>query len=672
MSIWSGKSLGRVQIGELIARGGMAEVYEGEHIALNRKVAVKIMRDHVDGDPDTRARFEREARVVASLNHPNIIQIFDYELADGRPCITMELVEGASLGVYLKSLKQRGETLPFDMVARILTAIASALDYAHSQNIVHRDIKPANVLLRTQQGTIDPHRPLPDDVEAILTDFGLVRLLDSSIQTSTGTVSGTPAYMSPEQARGDKVDHRSDIYSLGIILYEMLAGTVPFEAESSFGVLMKHINEPPPPIAGISPDLQKVINRALAKDPALRYDAAGHLVEEFTAVFTGETVSVDTARMSALAEQSARPKQIRPLAAGLAGAGILAVIALLAFFIFRPSISTPVNVNQPVGTLSFSDFNWVMDRMTLTASGLPVPKAGMHYEVWLLAQGGEVRRNAGILRMDDNGIGQLVFSDPAQENILEMFAQIEVTVEADGNSIPSSPTGEVAASSIFPPLALIHVRHVLVSFHDAPQEEALIQGLWYAAEHIDYAIDEMEDAVDARDEGLFRKKNEEIINQLVGRGNPELYRDWDEDGVIDDPGDGFGMLENGTGLGYIPATISHAFFAADAPDATDNIKLHSAHVIACVENMQAWSEQLLEIALQLQGMPFNADMTPLIFEMRLLSERVLFGVDADGNELIEPIPGEGGGDTAYEHAYYMADMPLLIGINRIPQPAQAP
>ncbi|MCA2002849.1 MAG: serine/threonine protein kinase, partial [Chloroflexi bacterium] len=214
MATWSGKTLGKVKIGEFIARGGMAEVYLGEHVTLNRKVAVKIMRDHIEAEPENRARFEREARAVASLRHPNIIQIFDYELIDGQPCLVMEYVPGASLGSYLKALHKRGEKLSLAAVGKILAAIASAIDYAHSQGMIHRDIKPANVLLRSVSGPVETNQPLSEDAEPILTDFGLVRLLDSSAHTSTGNVSGTPAYMSPEQARGDPVTKKTDIYSL--------------------------------------------------------------------------------------------------------------------------------------------------------------------------------------------------------------------------------------------------------------------------------------------------------------------------------------------------------------------------------------------------------------------------------------------------------------------------
>jgi serine/threonine protein kinase len=674
MANWTGKTLGKVRIGEFIARGGMAEVYLGEHATLDRKVAVKIMREFVEAEPDNHARFEREARVVASLRHPNIIQVFDYELMDGQPCLVMEYVPGASLGNYLRVLHKRGEKLPLHMVGRILSAIASAIDYAHSQNMIHRDIKPANVLLRSAGGPVDTEHPLPNDVEPILTDFGLVRLLDSSIHTSTGTVSGTPTYMSPEQARGDKVSHKTDIYSLGVMLYEMLAGEVPFDAESSFGILMKHLNDPPPPIFGISSDLQLIIDRALAKDPEIRYTTAKEMADEFIAVLSGKTVSADTIRFLKISKKPVEePKQQpRPFPWMWAGAGAILVIALVigAFGFWS---APAVNENQSVGRVSFLDSYTVMDKATVTFSSLSKPKTGSHYEVWLLAQGGEIRRNIGAVKLDDTGQGQLSFSDPNQQNILAAFDQVEVTLEVDNDPNPNEPSNEVVASSVFPPLALIHVRHITVGFQTAPNGTALIQGLWYTAESLSTSASELNEAFTQGNEDLLRLKTEEIINQIAGNANTLQYKDWNADGTVSDPSDGFGLLHNGdpgyTDQGYISQTLSHANFAAQAVDATESIKINSANLVVCGENMTGWSEQLLEKALELQKMPLGPEMKPLIEEITMLSNKILVGVDSNSNQLIEPISGEGGADTAYDYAYFMAEMPLLPGKHRIPPPA---
>jgi len=673
MSNWNGKTLGQVKIGEFIARGGMAEVYLGEHTTLNRKVAVKIMREHVDADPENHRRFEREARVVASLRHPNIIQIFDYELMDERPCLIMEFIPGASLGSYLKALHKREEKLPHNMVARVLSAVASAIDYAHSEQIIHRDIKPANVLLRSASGPVTTDEPLPEDVEPILTDFGLVRLLDSSIQTSTGTVSGTPAYMSPEQARGDKVTHKTDIYSLGVMLYEMLAGAVPFDAESSFGILMKHLNDPPPPIFGISPDLQLIIDRALAKDPEIRYASAKEMADEFTAVFNGETVSMETARLVNAAQKPAeKTKQARAFPWAWAGVGaILVVVLALAAFFF---LSSPTaNKNQPVGRVSFLDSYDVMDKATISFSALPAPKAGSHYEVWLLAQGGEVRRNIGTVKIDEANQGQLAFADPDQKKILSAFDEVEVTLEPDNDPKPDESSNEIVASSVFPPLALVHVRHILISFQTAPDAIPLIQGLWLTSAAIDTNAGQLNTAFQNGDEETLRLKTEQIINEIVGNLNTSQYKDWNNDGKVSDPSDGFGLLLNGEAghaeQGYIAQTISHAKFAAQAADTTQNIKLNSANVVICSENMTGWSEQLLDKSLQLQEMPFGPEMKPLVTEITTLATQIISGVDSNDNGIIEPIVGEGGADTAYEQAYYLAEMPILLGAHRIPPPA---
>src|SRR5215204_3524446 len=337
MADWAGKTLGKVHIEDLIARGSMAEVYTGTHESFGR-VAVKVMRGLLERDSDQLARFQREAEVIEELRHPNIVQMLEYAVVNESPYLVMEYIPGPALATYLKKMHDNKQRVPIGIVAQILKSMASALDYAHLKGIVHRDIKPANVLLRSQSEDIELGKTLPIDVEPILTDFGLVRLLDSTMHTTAGSVSGTPAYMSPEQARGEKVDKRTDIYALGIMLYEMLAGVVPFQSDTTFGMLMKHINEPPPPIKGISPELQMVIDRALAKNPEHRYESAGDLANEFMALFNGQTISPGTlhiaeiARKAAEASKQGRSQPAEPVSRGRSFLRIAIEIAVVLGF----------------------------------------------------------------------------------------------------------------------------------------------------------------------------------------------------------------------------------------------------------------------------------------------------------------------------------------------------
>jgi serine/threonine protein kinase len=281
MPEWLGKTIGKVRIERLLARGGMAEVYLGSHLNLERPVAIKVLHSHIEEDPSLLERFHREAKVVAGLRHPNIVQVFDFDTIDGHPYIVMEYLKGPTLANYLRGLHQRNERIPPHQVARLLKALTTALDYAHGQGVIHRDIKPGNILLHNKSDDIPLGEPLTNDVEAIVTDFGLVRIANAASQTASGMVSGTPAYMSPEQARGDKTDHLTDIYSLGVVLYEMLAGRVPFEADSTMAVIYMQIHTPPPPIPGISPAVQAVMDRALVKNPSDRYQTSQEMAIDF-------------------------------------------------------------------------------------------------------------------------------------------------------------------------------------------------------------------------------------------------------------------------------------------------------------------------------------------------------------------------------------------------------
>jgi len=263
--------LGNYQIEERLGRGGMATVYRAHQRNMRRDVAIKIMSAELVEDPQFVARFEREAQVIASLEHPRILPVHDFGHEGELFYLVMRLVEGETL--YDRMLDG---PLPPAAAARLVTQIAEALDYAHGRGVIHRDLKPNNILL-------------DESDNVYMMDFGLAKLLAATSHlTETGMVLGTPAYMAPEQWRGDPVSARTDVYALGVILYEMVCGQPPFEgADTPFTLMYRHLNDTPQAPRSILPSLpaevDAVILRALAKDPADRYDSAGALADAFAA-----------------------------------------------------------------------------------------------------------------------------------------------------------------------------------------------------------------------------------------------------------------------------------------------------------------------------------------------------------------------------------------------------
>jgi serine/threonine-protein kinase len=269
-------------IGDEIGRGAMGVVYRGTDLRLRRTVAIKVLPPDLAFRPETRERFVREAEMAAQLSHPNIVPIFSVDEKDGIVYFVMAFVEGETLGERL----EREPRPPIDVVRRVLRDVADALDYAHRRGVVHRDIKPDNILL-------DHHGARP-----VVTDFGIARAAETQSRlTVTGVAVGTPAYMSPEQAMGDReLDGRSDIYSLGVVGYRMLAGELPFRASSSAAVMLKHLSEQPLPLTGQRPDappaLVSAVERAMTKRPEDRWQSAGALRD---AIESGTTSSFTSA-----------------------------------------------------------------------------------------------------------------------------------------------------------------------------------------------------------------------------------------------------------------------------------------------------------------------------------------------------------------------------------------
>jgi serine/threonine-protein kinase len=332
MSELIGQQLGQYEINALLGKGGMATVYRARQMSIGRDVAIKIIDPTLAQNVDFVRRFEREARTIASLSHAHVLKVFDYGQQRGLVYLVMELLRGGSLSHVLK----RGR-IPINIVSWLLDQIASALDYAHARGIVHRDLKPQNLLF-------------DDSRNIFLTDFGLAKLLDAGELTRTGLVVGTPAYMAPEQWKNDNVDHRADIYSLGVILFEMLTNKLPFSADTPHRMMYLHINQSPPPLASLRPDLPlavgEIVAQVLAKDPAVRFASAGKVALAFKRA-VGNGVQFGQPAESLAQPAPAGRGVERPLASPLATAEQPISFPSSTPRPATPSAGTPVSTTAP-------------------------------------------------------------------------------------------------------------------------------------------------------------------------------------------------------------------------------------------------------------------------------------------------------------------------------------
>lgn len=300
---------GRYRLDERVAVGGMGEVWAAFDVELDRRVAVKLLQPTAD-----RARFEREARAAAGLSHPNVCRLYDFGEADGRPYIVLEYLPGGTLENLLAS----GEPLPPDEAARIASEVASGLAHAHERGLVHRDMKPGNVLF-------------DDEGRAKITDFGIARVEGASTLTEAGTLLGTAAYFSPEQASSEPATPASDVYSFGVILYRILTGRLPFEAESPLELAAKHVNDEPPAVLSVRPDappeLARVAAAALAKQPKERPADGNALVAALAGGRTTGAVAPATSDEAAPGPTEVIPVRRRWGARTLAGGAALLALA---------------------------------------------------------------------------------------------------------------------------------------------------------------------------------------------------------------------------------------------------------------------------------------------------------------------------------------------------------
>jgi len=301
----TGKTFGQYEIGQRLGQGGMATVYLGRQTSIGRTVAIKVMPAHFMGEPNFLQRFEREVKVIADLQHPRVLPVYDYGQLEGRPYIVMAYMPGGTVADRIrKGQMQMGE------VTRIVSQIAEALDHAHNKGIIHRDFKPSNVLL-------------DDQGNAYLADFGIAKISESNVQLTGSGIVGTPAYMAPEMAETGKVTPSVDIYALGITLFQMLTGQNPYQGDTPIRIMMAHAQAPVPDVREIRRTLPEavanVVKTAMAKDPAARYATAGSLAVALRAAISRPAAEPEegakTEREPVHFPAPAQPPSPRPAAA---------------------------------------------------------------------------------------------------------------------------------------------------------------------------------------------------------------------------------------------------------------------------------------------------------------------------------------------------------------------
>lgn len=394
-------ALDRYEVRESLGTGGMARVYKGYDQVLEREVAIKVLHEHLTEDPTFMERFKREARIVASFNHPNIVQVYDFDDIEHNGqhifYMVMSYIPGTNLFNVLSEHAEDKTLMDDERIESIILDLLAALDYAHQAGMVHRDVKPANILIN------------PED-HVVLTDFGIARLNQNSQLTEEGSTIGTPAYMSPEQAAGEPIDGRSDLYSAGIILFEMLTGETPYGDDRSLSVLLKHLHAPIPSLVDYphidNQYLDAVIFKALAKQPDQRYQTAGEFAADLRSAFAGQrTVAIrlpqKTEPLTPIATKPESTPNWTALAVLPVATLLLVIMALLLFDTgeAKPTPLKPTGIESMVGeppqyfTSTFGD--------------------GDGYNVyWSQNDGGDLIREIrnGVYRIENRMDGQAVAS----------------------------------------------------------------------------------------------------------------------------------------------------------------------------------------------------------------------------------------------------------------------
>jgi serine/threonine protein kinase len=620
-----GQRLGKYQLSERLGQGGMAQVYKAHQPTIDRFVAIKVMHSHLSESDDFIERFKREARGLGQLRHPHIVNIIDFDAEDEYYYMVMDYIAGPTLS----DLLQQQGAFSLEMSLRVTRQLCDALDYAHERGTIHRDLKPANVMF------VDDSLQQP-----VLTDFGIARLLDETALTASGALSGTPAYISPEAIKGARVDGRADLYSLGIILYEMITGQPPYSGDTSWSVMMQHVNEPPPRLDQVKPDtplfVTNLIERAMAKPVAERFQSAAEfrqaILEAEYALQPGTGTATDisysplpttlspipapsdretlpaTVRETALPPSTTLPSQPpaaeggptsvtnpakRPFAWLLGGALALLLMAVGVALIWRSGwVDTALPVLQPPTAAQTGQFGLVRfqdtedgHQLSLHLERAAQPLPDHHYAWWIRADDQRVFY-LGRLPYENGRIQATVH---LEDNLLLNFAAALITLEANDQPV-TSPSGQIVFQGELDAGYVAHINQLFVASEETTGKAylpAASEQLGLAGQHYEF----LQQSLAANDLPEAQRHAEHVVNILEGEEG-EFFGDVDRSGQVENPGDGLGARH------YVSQAAARIETAAASLTATPLRQAQAEAAMATAAQVLALSDALTQEALR--------------------------------------------------------------------------
>ena len=686
-----GRTLGKYEIRELLGQGGMATVYKGYQPDIDRYVAIKVLPPHPGQDMQFVDRFMLEARTIARLQHPHILPVYDFGTQDDILYLAIAYIQGGSLSDRIDS-----GPMPLNQIERILNQLAAALDYAHRQGVIHRDIKPDNILL-DGEGNV------------LLADFGIAKLAggDSRL-TATGGLVGTPAYIAPEQGQGLPVTSSVDIYSLGVVVYEMISGKQPFSAETPMQVVLKHMTEPVPHITeemeGLPLLLEEVMHRVLAKNPADRYETASGFAQDFSRVIRSTeaglnvvltprtninlkttpetsgtinfTVPATTEVITAATNPTPTPTVIMQPNNNsvllLGGLGIIAllIVAIVVLVLFALDRNNEPNetdlqattvalqttqeiVAEPTiaptlapnfGSVTYGSVNSIGDTINLRVERFAPTSPGEQYLVWLRNTETGDTVPLGKLNTDALGSGVLTYTDP-DGRLLPSVANAVIITRQNGEG--EADADAVAYSGSVP----LEVAHALNDILVASTENdgsslfaSIIAEAEIGAQHAGLAAD-------ADSLGGMQTHAEHTINILQGGEN-----DYNGNGRGENPG------RSKLGLPYYLDQIEQRLDTAiNAPGATTQLQSQAELIRVCLQNVRSWVDDVTALEQNVFTTESIDAVADQVNEAQILAQNILEGTDLNGNSQIEPFEGECGLKQIESFGVLVGGMSILEG-----------